>query len=226
MQAPLVSTAQAGTIHGVKIIVYGRAGVGKTRMIRTAPNPVILSAENGLLSLRKFNLPVWIINSLADLHMAYQWAWQSAEAQQFETVCLDSVSEIAEVVLAAEKAKSKDGRAAYGQTNDQILQLFRAFRNLPNKHVYFTAKQEWDKDEQSGLMLNRPQMPGKTLTVAIPYMFDEIFQLVVSRDQKGQEISALRCRPDHQNEAKDRSGTLAEWEPPDLNHIFGKIMRG
>ena len=36
---------------GVKVLVYGQAGSGKTTLIRTAPAPLILSAEAGLLSL-------------------------------------------------------------------------------------------------------------------------------------------------------------------------------
>lgn len=39
------------SINGVKVLVYGQAGAGKTHLIRTLPHPVILSAEGGLLSL-------------------------------------------------------------------------------------------------------------------------------------------------------------------------------
>ena len=39
---------------GVKCVVYGPAGGGKTRLLATAPSPIILSAEKGLLSLKKF----------------------------------------------------------------------------------------------------------------------------------------------------------------------------
>ena len=33
------------------MLVYGAAGVGKTSLIRTLPDPVVLSAEGGLLSI-------------------------------------------------------------------------------------------------------------------------------------------------------------------------------
>ena len=39
--------------EGVKVLVYGQAGAGKTRLIQTLPTPVIISAEGGLLSLRE-----------------------------------------------------------------------------------------------------------------------------------------------------------------------------
>jgi len=43
--------------NGVKILVYGQAGSGKTSLIRTLPNPLVLSAEAGLLSIQDADLP-------------------------------------------------------------------------------------------------------------------------------------------------------------------------
>lgn len=40
------------TGRGIKLAVYGGAGIGKTRLSATAPNPLIISAESGLLSLK------------------------------------------------------------------------------------------------------------------------------------------------------------------------------
>lgn len=37
------TTDKEASGHGVKILVYGRAGMGKTRLCGTAPSPVILS---------------------------------------------------------------------------------------------------------------------------------------------------------------------------------------
>lgn len=226
MPITLISTAQLSSGHGVKVCVYGRAGVGKTVLCSTAPAPVILSAESGLLSLRHWNLPAIEIKSIWDLQDAYRWVMGSQEAQQFATICLDSISEIAETILGDEKTKAKDPRKAYGETQDQILALLRNFRNMPGKNVYFTAKQWRQKDEATGMFINTAMMPGQQLPQHIPYFFDELFQLVVGKDNQGNEIRALRTRPDNQSDAKDRSGVLTEWEPANLDYIFNKIMRG
>lgn len=222
----LYSTADVSTQHGVKCLVYSRAGFGKTFLCSTAPYPIILSAESGLLSLRKFHLPYIPIATYHQLQDAYRWATQSYEAQQFWTICLDSVTEIAEVVLANEKLTNKDPRKAYLETQDQMTALLRSFRDIQGKHVYFSAKQEMNKDSMTGQILNGPMMPGNKLPQHVPYFFDEIFQIVVGKDNLGNEFRALRTRPDYSNEAKDRSGVLDEWEPADLNYIFDKIMRG
>jgi hypothetical protein len=222
-QPVIVSTATASALHGVKCCVYGRAGVGKTVLCATAPSPFIISAEKGLLSLSRVNLPAVEITSIQELRQIGDWVTQSFEARQFATFCLDSITEIAEKVLATEKARNRDPRKAYGETQDQILVEFRRFRDLAGPNVYFTAKQDIQKDPMGGGVA-RPWMPGQQLPQAMPYFFDEVFQLNVAKDANGQQFRYLRAWPDAYNEAKDRSGKLDEFEPPDLAKVFYKIL--
>ena len=62
-------------------MVYGGAGVGKTVLCSTAPNPVIISAEAGLLSLRDFDIPYVSVTKYEDLVDVYKWMASSAEAK-------------------------------------------------------------------------------------------------------------------------------------------------
>lgn len=225
MTFQIVSTQQASSLHGIKFCIYGRSSAGKTRLCATAPTPIIISAEHGMLSLRQLNLPCIVIDNLATFEDVGKWLWSSAEARQFHTVCVDSATEIAQQVLTNELANNKDGRKAYGAMNNEIMRVLRNYRNLPNHHVYFSAHQDWDTDGTTGRTSFRPGMPGKTLTQELPYLFDEIFQLHVYEDQNKNQLRALRTAMDMQYDAKDRSGMLAPWEPADLTHIITKILR-
>lgn len=224
MAIKITTAAQAAALHGVKILCYGRAGMGKTTLCATAPTPIILSAEAGLLSLRKYDIPVIEIKTIDDLQDAYQWATESAEAAHFETICLDSLSEIAEVVLSNAKRTSKDPRQAYGELIERMGVTVRAFRDLSGKHVYMSAKQESIKDETAGTTTYGPSMPGSKLGGQLPYMFDEVLRLTVGRTPDGTEYRYLQTRPDFQSEAKDRSGALAAMEEPNLTTVINKIL--
>ena len=220
----LQSSRDLAALHGIKTLVYGGAGVGKTRLVATAPAPVLISAESGVLSLGKFDIPVWTVSTLADLYAAYNWLTQSVEAAQFQTLCLDSISEIGEVCLSDAKKRNKDPRQAYGELIDSMLLLIKSFRDLPNKHVYISAKMEHFKDDLTGVVRNQPFMPGTKLGPALPYLFDEVFHMGIGKDDKGADYRYLRTSPDFQYDAKDRSGNLDPFEPPDLTHIFNKIL--
>ena len=207
---------------GVKVLVYGAAGAGKTSLIPSLPSPVVLSAEGGLLSIAGADVPFVEVSDMETLREAYAWLASSKEAEGFKSVCLDSISEVAEVVLASELRKNKDGRAAYGEMNSTMAELIRAFRDLPGRHVYMSAKLEKSQDE-TGKMLYAPSMPGKSLTQQIPYFFDFVFPLRVERDAEGKTQRALMTDSDGLWLAKSRSHLLDTWEAPDLGAIIAKI---
>ena len=220
--AVLLKRTKEATAQAVKLLVYGQAGAGKTSLIPTLPKPVILSAEGGLLSIADTNLPFIEITSMDDLREAYKWLNSSAEAAEFESVALDSISEIAEVVLNAEKKINKDPRAAYGAMQEQMADIIRGFRDLPGKHVYMSAKLEKTQDEM-GRVLYAPSMPGNKTGQSLPYFFDEVLALRVEKDAEGNTRRALMTDGDGLWLAKDRSGKLEVWEDADLGEIIKKI---
>jgi phage nucleotide-binding protein len=204
--------------NGVKLLVYGQAGAGKTTLIKTLPKPIVLSAEGGLLSIQDADLPFIEIATMADLREAYTYVLNS----DYSSVGLDSVSEIAEVCLNHEKKVNKDPRAAYGAMQEQMADIIRAFRDLPGKHVYMSAKLEKTQDEM-GRVLYSPSMPGNKTGQSLPYFFDEVLALRVEKDADGNSQRALMCDSDGLWLAKDRSGKLSAWEAPDLGLIIAKI---
>ncbi len=240
MAVQLVGTAELARSHGVKICCYSRAGMGKTVLVATCPKPVMISAESGVLSLAKanlerifgintpgitYNIPVIQVTNAQQLAEAHAWAMGSAEAQQFQTVCLDSVSEIAEIVLTNAKGQVSDKRQAYGEMIDKMNMTIKAFRDLHGKHVYMSAKEERSKDESTGGMMGGPMMPGAKLGGQIPYLFDELFHLSKAKDPaSGSDYRYLRTQPDFNFEAKDRSGALLEVEVPHIGYLIDKIL--
>lgn len=208
--------------NGLKVLVYGQAGAGKTSLIQTLPNPIILSAEGGLLSIQDAGLPYIEITSMSELKEAYEWVVNSDEAKQFQSVALDSISEIAEVVLDYEKKIAKDPRQAYAEMQSKMSEVIRLFRDISSKNVYMSAKLEKTQDEM-GRVLYAPSMPGNKTGQSLPYYFDEVLALRVEKDAEGITQRALMCDSDGLWLAKDRSGKLEQWEAPDLTAIIKKI---
>ena len=207
----------------VKVLVYGLSGAGKTTLLPSLPSPIVLSAEAGLLSIRGSDIPFIEIKSMDDLREAYAWLSESEEAKKYESVGIDSLSEIAEVVLSNEKKNCKDPRAAYGEMQDQVSSLIRAFRDLPGKHVYMSAKAERSQNE-TGALLYAPSMPGNKLGQSLPYFFDLVFALRCENDTEGKIARVIQTDTDGFWVAKDRSGKLDMWESPDLGEIIKKVL--
>ena len=215
-----LKTTSSVAATGVKMLVYGQAGAGKTTLIKTMPNPIILSAEGGLLSINDADIPYIEIGSMADLRDAYQWLGENSK--DFSSIAIDSISEIAEVVLNYEKKNAKDPRQAYGSMQEQMTDLIRAFRDIP-MHVLMTAKLEKMTDEL-GRILYAPSMPGNKIGQQLPYFFDEVLALRVERDADGNTQRAFMCDSDGMWTAKDRSGKLSAWMEPNLSVVIDTIM--
>lgn len=228
MHAKIKTTNQLARLQGVKVMVYGFAGAGKTRLLASAPRPLILSAEKGLLSLRKFNIPAWPIESMGDFAEAYKYIKGSAEARQFDTIALDSASDIAEVIFTDKQRRQKDPRKLYPEVGAAVTQAMRDFRDLQGKNVVFLGKVAYEQDAM-GNKFHYPSFPGKQLAQAVPYFFDEVFYLYRHEEPNGQELRILRTQPGEGFTAKDRSGSLATFENADpatgggLSYIFNKI---
>ena len=216
MKINIKSTKDIATDHGIRAVVYGFSGVGKTVLCSTAPKPIILSAEDGLLSLHGKDIPFIEVKSIQDIGNAFDFLKNNGD---YETICLDSLSEIAETVLNEFKKENKDGRQAYMQLSQAVTALIRNFRDLPNKNVVFVAKAKKEIDDESGTSSIEPFAPGQVIKFQLPYMTDEVFYMDV--DRKGvRSINTIATRKFH---AKDRSGSLEPKEPPDLAAIFDKI---
>ncbi len=222
-----ISLKNTNDVHtsGVKIVVYGAAGSGKTTLATTMPKPLIISAEGGLLSINGSNIPYVEVKTMDQLTEVYEWVSSSEDAAQYESIILDSISEIGEVVLEHEKRVNKDGRAAYGELAVQMTGLIRAFRDLEGKNVLMTAKLDKSQDEM-GRMLYAPSMPGAKMSQQLPYFFDIVAALRVEKDAEGVAQRALMCDTDGLWSAKSRLIGVEAWEPADLGAIISKVGGG
>jgi len=226
MAIKIMKPHEAVKNRGIRALVYGAAGSGKTVLCATSDRPtLVISAEGGLLSL--VNAPEHIqvveVKTVEDIEEIVNMLMAGTE---FEQICIDSLSEIGEVLLANDKKRASDPRQAYGQTMDQVGNLVRTFRDLPGYHVLMTAKLERIKDEYSGSLMFVPSMPGNKLGQQLPYWFDLVMAMRAEPDpsQDGAIARFLQTARDHQYEAKDRSGRLDPYEPPNLATITSKIL--
>jgi len=239
MAVSYTTSEQIAVSHGVKGCIYGNAGAGKTLLCATAPRPLMVQAENGALSLTRkniervygantpgicYSIPVAVVGTVAQFEEVYTDLFRPEIWHSFDTLYIDSLSEIVEAILKHELSNNKDGRAAYGEMADRVTEWVKKFRDLPGKHVFMTCKQGYS--DHTGLM--GPDFPGKLLAKEFPFLLDEVLQLCIGEDPTTrQSFRFLRTQSDLKNYAKDRSGALdTRGESAFLYNIINKISGG
>lgn len=202
---------------GAKCIIYGGPGVGKTPLISSAPRPVLLATEPGLLSMKQSNVPTWIAPTKARIDEFMKWFENSTEAKNFDTLAIDSVSQLCNIGL--DESKSKHGLAQYGDMAEYVMPYLKRLYYMQNKHLYLIAKEELTSDNK-----RRPSFPGRFLPVEIPHLYDCILRLARVPIPNIGERLAFQCNPSMDVVARCRTGNLADFEEPNFGEIVRKML--
>lgn len=232
MAIEYTSTAQIAKEQGAKIAIYGNAKTGKTALCATCPKPFMIAIEPGLIVLKPANIirmygagtpgicydiTTASIKTCADANLlCAEFASGKEWTKAFQTIFIDSLSQLAENELNYQITLTTNLQAAYGEMARVMLDCIRAFVELRGFNVVFTAKQA--VSSASGLF--SASFPGQVLDFNFPYEFDAILQTVVGDDS----ARYLRTSSDFRNFAGDRTGALnPSGELPYLYEIFRKI---
>jgi hypothetical protein len=220
--------AQAFAVNfGLKAVVYGGPGVGKTPIcVTTSPNPVLLLNEAGALTLKGCNVPTWPAFTEPKLDEFFKWFFESAESRKFDTLVWDSCSQGAEIIVDKElggrsKAGNQpDGRKAYGNMARQMMEYLNKLYFLPQKHVLLICKQ--GVEDILGMQMARPIMPGKDLNIRLPHLVDNVIHVGNHLGSGVTDRSTFQCLGDMTLMARDRSGKLLQYEPANISHVISK----
>ena len=223
----------------LKIFTYAPSGAGKTSLIKTLKGKVAcISAESGLLSISSCadNIDVLDLNEaiagklptceqkLAKLRESYKYLLTPEAKKTYSWVAIDSLSEIAQIVLECAKNKYTDKKDTFNVWNDYsatLLEIVKVFRDL-DYNVYITSLSETTKDE-NGARFNDVMIQTK-LAQQIPAFFDEVFFIELTVIEKGEAKRRLITSAMSRMLTKDRSGKLGVVEDCNLGLIEEKIL--
>ena len=220
---------------GVKMVVYGAPDAGKTTLMAGLRDALIISSEKGLLSIKGSGQSYFTVDTAEDVEKLVTWLEvPSNYVGKYKVLCIDSISDIAERILDTQKRLNKDGRKAYGVTQDVITSLLRTIVDIQGVNVYIAAWEMLEKTNefsQSGQM--RPYLTGKILPKNLIHFIDNVLHLrihyIQGTDATGNAtVTPQRWLQCHQSaeyfaRVRDRFGQIQAYEPPDLQALFDKI---
>lgn len=220
----LKAAGEFAKIYGCKAIIYGPPGSGKTPIINTAPRPVLLATESGLLSMKGSNVPTYQAFKPNEIDDFFQWFFHSNESKNFDTLAIDSAPQMADIYLqAALNGTSKSGKkvhglAAYGEMATAVMEHLRPLFYLQQKHAYVICKETWIENKY------RPYFPGQQLNVDVPHLYDFILHLGIKNVPGRGQVKAFQCNETYDVLARNRTGNLNDYEAPDFGALVSKAM--
>lgn len=188
----------------IKVLIYGKAGTGKTTLASTFPKPALLIdvKENGYISVKKVKgLKVTKVETFADLEDIY-W-YLSDNPGEYKTVILDGLSGIQDVaIMDLIEARNKKinleqarkwgvlKRTDWGEISSKVKPLMVSFRDLPMNVVYIAHEKvengsEEDSEEQLDPVVGPKVMAsvGSTVCASVDFILNTFIR--EKRDEKG-----------------------------------------
>jgi hypothetical protein len=128
----LTSIKRGPDIKPPRLFIYAVEGIGKTTFAANAPSPIFIQTEDGLGSLDAARFPM--VETIDDVRQAIGSLYESEH--EFETVVLDSVDWLEQIISREIEAKHDAKELAYGkgalkqaEVWQELLGGFNALRN-------------------------------------------------------------------------------------------------
>lgn len=251
----MITPLKFGTLNeernqGWFILDYGRAGTGKTSLVKTLKGKVLYVGfeQNGYASIRNYDgdvsiLKAWdeeeVLNLIRNLYQEMSVSAADSIFKDFDYIVYDSISTISQKLLEhfskkyQEEAKEKSGN--YARYTDMrsygdVLKLMRKFfmlnrgltRKLGNDGKMINVICIAQQVAKEGdFNKNMPSVDGNKLLSELLHTFDCIWHSEIDMD--GNYIIRTKAKESDNYEAKDRSGNLDEIEPADAQLILDKM---
>lgn len=225
----------------IKALIAGTPGAGKTRVSATFPNPLIASAEGGLMSIAEKGVPYVEIDSIADLIGVRSIVESDAETREeligapVDTVVIDTIDTVQKLLVAERLAETKQDSMKiqdWGWLGNQMTSIITGFRSC-DMHVVFTCHIKDKQDAETGRTWFEPDLQGQ-ISNQIPGMVDLALVLrsrSLSRaNEETNEIEKtldrymLAAPTDQFDWVKDRSGKLPAEFNVDMETEFERLF--
>jgi len=204
--------------YGVKAIIFGPPGSSKTPTINTCPRPVMLACEPGLLSMRGSTVPTCQAFTPEAIDDFFKWFFNSSETKNFDTLAIDSASQLSDIYLQKALKTNKHGLKAYGDMADDVMSHLRPLFYTKEKHTYVICKQKIEAG------LARPYFPGNQLNIDVPHLYDFLLHLGIHNVPNMGQVRSLQCNESYDVLARNRTGNLNDYEPPDFGLLVKKAL--
>jgi hypothetical protein len=207
----------------------------------------VVSLESGLAPLADAKIPFvdatknekgeLLSNSdrIKRLEEIYLWLMKPEQTKRYNTLFIDSLSEIAELFFDVSEKKFKaaalasgkgyDPRQTYGELYSDFPRFVKFYRDMPHYDVVFSCLDNEREDKDTGINETMLLLPGR-MRSSIPGLLEHVFYLDKKVDSAGVAHRKLLTDSTAKIFAKNRTTSdvnLQKYEEADLGKLINKL---
>lgn len=212
---------------GIKAILAGHSGTGKTRSLMTCPKPALyITSEKKYSSVEPSAMKDITIAGISNFQQFVNVLMQNGQQSHnpdyiYKTIFIDSLTDLANMRVNEIRSTVKDGRQAYFQTQTEMMEIFRIMRDAATNIIGICLLSRYQDSEN--YTKYGPMFPGQQLSQVVPSQFDEIYVAQSRRSPEGHIEYFFQTVNDGKYECKSTSGVLPPFMEPDWSKIISMI---
>ena len=209
--------------NGYTVLVYGETGTGKTFDIQYVKNPVVISAEGGLLTLNNLDIPFFEVNNWLDFLGTLRYIFNEPSLAD-KTICIDSLSVLSEYCYEhfSRLLGGNNTLQAYQKLGEQFPKVIEALQKK-GRNVYLIDQLDKDLDNENGSVIKyHPLLKGKVTSTKIPYIVDFMLVKKIMPNNEGVLTRCIYAGLDSKYEIKSRIGLKNKYYR-DISEIFAEL---
>lgn len=225
MAIKLVSLGDAKKNDGIQFTGYGFSGVGKTPLIDTLKNPLVIDTEHGLSSLKRTDIVKVAADTVKELDDVIKFVCSSDEMRNFTDIAVDSASKMSQIYLTeAYKEHNGDSFRYPPKAFNNFTNAMTKLRSVTSQNIFFICHCDEVKDEE-GVTRRMPAAANGRMQAFFQYEIDIVFA-VRKKIFDGKEHTILQCQNEGKWVGRDRNLILGKYEEADLSKLIKKIKGG
>lgn len=186
--------------RNVKMMVYGQAGMGKTTLALSAPNPLLLDFDNGVKRVNNAHLDdsvgiVQISNWQEVIQLLTQ---EQAELAAFDTIVVDTIGKMMDFIIAYRCNGRQPRVQDWGTINNDFKWFVSSLSQL-QKHIIFVAHRDSRKEGDDTVFI--PALREKNYNSIVTEL--DLLGYVEMKNENGLQKRTITFDPTSRNDGKN-----------------------
>jgi phage nucleotide-binding protein len=184
----------------VKMMVYGQAGMGKTTLALSSPNPLLLDFDNGVKRVNNAHLGdnVGIVQINNWQEVVTLLTTEAAELAPFGTIVVDTIGKMMDFIIAYRCGGRNPRVQDWGTINNDFKWFVNALSGL-GKHIIFVAHRDSRKEGDDTVFV--PALREKSYNSIVTEL--DLLGYLEMKNENGVQKRSITFDPTSRNDGKN-----------------------
>lgn len=201
----------------VKMMIYGQAGMGKTTLALSMPNPLLLDFDNGVKRVNNAQL--------ADVDTVQITSWSEVlevlnmDLGAYKTIVVDTIGKMMDFIISYRCGQRNPRIQDWSTINNDFQQFIKRLNDL-NKNVVFVAHRDVQQDGDNRVFV--PALRAKNYNSIVSEL--DLLGYVQMRNEGGYQKRTITFDPTDNSDGKNTCNMPGVMIIPTINDANGNAV--